>query len=100
MVRHSMAHRNAASAPAQGESTRDPTAKIASETEVANLRALDAAKADGERARVDVYRDLPSDILLGLSLREVAGRLPSIEHLTLSPDLLGPALARLGRGAE
>lgn len=75
-------------------------AKIASETEVANLRALDAAKADGERARVDVYRDLPSDILLGLSLREVAGRLPAIEHLTLSPDLLGPALARFGRGAE
>lgn len=75
-------------------------ARIQSDTESANIRALEAAKVEGERGRVDVYRELPSEVLLGLALRELAGKLPAIEHLTISPDLLGPALARLAHRTE
>jgi regulator of protease activity HflC (stomatin/prohibitin superfamily) len=75
-------------------------ARMQSATEAASIREVEAAKADGERSRVAIYRDLPPQVLLGLAVRELAGNLPQIEHLTLSPDLLGPALARLAHGAE
>lgn len=42
-----------------------------------------------------VYRDMPAQILLGLAARELAGKLGTIEHLTLAPELLTPLLANL-----
>jgi regulator of protease activity HflC (stomatin/prohibitin superfamily) len=75
-------------------------ARVQSTSEAASIREVESAKADGERGRVAIYRDLPPQVLLGLAVREMAGKIPQIEHLTLSPDLLGPALARLSRGAE
>lgn len=73
-----------------------------SKAEAQAILRLDAARAEGERARVDVYRSLPPHVMFGLAAREVAQQLPSIEHLTLSPDLIGPALSRLAHtaGAE
>ena len=34
-------------------------------------------------------------VTLGLAARELAGKLQKIEHLNLSPDLLGPSLLNL-----
>lgn len=42
-----------------------------------------------------IYRDLPPAALLGLAARELAGNLPSIQHLSLAPDTIGPMLTRL-----
>lgn len=63
-------------------------------------RVTGAAEGEAEAARVAVYRDLSEAVLLGLALKEVAANLPRIDSLVLSPDLLAPVLARLGRGGE
>lgn len=84
--------------------------RIAAEAKVERDRLEAAAEADGitqveaarvgaERERLAIYRDLPSHVLLGLAARELAGKLESIEHLNISPDMLGPMLQRLIRAS-
>lgn len=85
-------------------------AQITAETEAQAARVKGAAEADSERARglalaeaeaarLAAYRDLPEAVLLGLAAKELAGNLPRIDSLVLSPDLLAPVLARLGAGS-
>ncbi len=61
-------------------------------------RLVGEAEAAAETARLAAYRDLSEATMLGLAIKEVAANLPAIDHLTLSPDLLTPVLARLGGG--
>ncbi|WP_086829489.1 SPFH domain-containing protein [Allokutzneria sp. NRRL B-24872] len=63
-----------------------------------STRALGEAEAAGEAARLAAYRDLPEHVLYGLAAKELAGNLPKIDHLVLTPDLLAPLLAKLGMG--
>jgi hypothetical protein len=79
------------------------TAQASRELQLARARATAAqamgeAKAAGEVAHVAAYRDLPAGSLLAMSVQELAGRLPQIGTLVLSPDLLAPVLARLAGG--
>ena len=62
-------------------------------------RALGAAEAETEAAKLAPYSALPSATLLALAVRELAGQLPQIGSLVLSPDLLAPVLAGLTRAA-
>ncbi|MGH9278471.1 MAG: SPFH domain-containing protein [Acidimicrobiales bacterium] len=82
-------------------------ARIAADAEAERRRLLSAsqadatrtvgeAEADAEAARLAAYRDLDTAILMALALKELAGNLPDINTLTLTPDLLTPILARLG----
>lgn len=59
------------------------------------IRTVEAAKVEAERGRIDVYRDLPSHVLLGLAARRFAGKLQRIEHLNVGSDTLGTALTDL-----
>jgi regulator of protease activity HflC (stomatin/prohibitin superfamily) len=59
------------------------------------VRANGLAAAEGEQARMAAYREFPPAVLAALALREVAGQLPEIGQLTVTPDLLTGALARL-----
>lgn len=72
--------------------------KIAAEGEADNIRIVQQARADMEKARVSIYADLPSQVILGLAAREFAQKLEKIEHLNVTPDmltaLLGDVLAR------
>jgi regulator of protease activity HflC (stomatin/prohibitin superfamily) len=68
---------------------------IAAEAEAGRIRMLEEAQVGGERARIDIYRDLPPRVMAGLAARELAGKLQKIEHLNVSPELLGPTLLRL-----
>ncbi|HVQ94605.1 MAG TPA: SPFH domain-containing protein [Mycobacteriales bacterium] len=63
-------------------------------------RALGEAQAAAEAARVDAYRNVPEATLLGLAAQQLAGNLPQIGNLVLSPDLLTPLLARLASQPE
>ena len=64
-------------------------------------RLVGAAEADNQAATLLAYRDTDPHILLGIALRELAGQLPNIGTLSLTPDLLTGALARLaGPGAQ
>jgi len=69
--------------------------RIRSEAEADGIRQVESARAEAERARVDIYRDLPQGVLMGLAARELAGNLPDVEHLVISPDTLTPILGRL-----
>jgi regulator of protease activity HflC (stomatin/prohibitin superfamily) len=67
-----------------------------SESRALGVRAVGEAQAAAEAAKLAAYRDLPEAILFGLALKELAGHLPQINSLVLTPDLLAPVLARLG----
>ena len=82
------------------------TKKLATETRAERVRIESAAKADSiqkmeevrvfaEAQRIDIYRDLPGSVLIGLAAREMAGKLERIEHLNLTPDALTPMLTSL-----
>ena len=57
-------------------------------SEAARIRVIEAAKAEAEQAHIAVYRDLPPAVLMGLAARELAGKLDTIEHVNITPDLL------------
>lgn len=62
----------------------------------AGTQALGEAKAAGEAAHVRAYEQLPPVTVLALALQQLAGQLPQIGSVVISPDLLAPVLARLG----
>jgi regulator of protease activity HflC (stomatin/prohibitin superfamily) len=74
--------------------------RLGAEATAESTRLIGQAEADAETARLAAYRDLDERILLGLALRELAGNLPGIDHLTVTPDLLAPVLARLASGPQ
>jgi regulator of protease activity HflC (stomatin/prohibitin superfamily) len=89
---------------ARNRATAEAAAKkIGAEAEADRIRTVEQARADMERARVSIYSDLPAQTLLSLAAREFAGKLQTIEHLNITPDvlqsLLGETLKGLGRPA-
>jgi len=65
-------------------------------------RTLGAAQAEAETSKLAAYAGVDQAVLTYLAMRELAGQLPSINSLTITPDLLTGALSGLmaGRGAE
>ncbi|WP_369431923.1 SPFH domain-containing protein [Glycomyces amatae] len=84
-------------AAAQGEAERERTLAAAHADKV---RSVGAAEAEAEAARMAAYRDLPPTVLQALALRELAGQMPEIGQLTITPDLLTGALSRLADGSR
>ena len=87
---------------ARNRATADAAAKkIENDASAERIRTVEQARTDMERSRMAVYVDLPPAVMLGLAAREFAGKLQSIEHLNVTPDmlsaLLGDALTRAGR---
>lgn len=68
------------------------------EAKAEGARLIGEANAAGEAARVNAYRDLDAATLLALAANNLAGNLPQIDNLVLSPDLLTTALTRLTGG--
>jgi regulator of protease activity HflC (stomatin/prohibitin superfamily) len=66
------------------------------EARAAGSQALGKAKADSEAAFLAAYRDVPEAMLLALAARDLAGNLPEINSLVITPDLLASVLAKLG----
>lgn len=60
-------------------------------------RANAEVQAEIESKRVDTWGRASSDVLLGLALQELAGKLKSVNHLNITPDLVGDGLQRLLR---
>lgn len=79
-------------AEAEGAATH-----LRAEAEAASVKQVEGARAELERATLEVYRTMPPMVLLGLAAKELGGKLERIEHLNLSPDLFGPMLADLLR---
>jgi SPFH domain/Band 7 family protein len=92
-------------ATAQGQAERQ---KLQSEAEAAKERTLAAARADGvranglakgeaEAARMAAYREVAPATFQGLAMWDLANHLPEIGQLTVTPDMLTSALARLAQ---
>jgi regulator of protease activity HflC (stomatin/prohibitin superfamily) len=71
------------------------TRKIGAAAEADAIRLVERERNAAESERIDVYRDLAPAVLLGLAAREFAGKVQSIEHLNLTPDLLSTTLTDL-----
>lgn len=82
-------------AQAQAERTR-----TLAEADADAARVLGTANADAEAARLAAYAGLDPATLLGMAAQDLAGNLPQIGTVTLTPDLLTPILARLGQNGE
>ena len=59
------------------------------------IRVVQAAKVNAEKERMDIYREMPATMMVGLAARELAGKLRSIEHLNVTPELFGPLVTEL-----
>ena len=72
--------------------------RLLAEAQADATRVVGLAEADAEAARMAAYQEMDAATLLGLAVKELAGQLPSIGTLNLTPDLRTPLLARLGAG--
>ncbi len=77
---------------AEGEATRS---KMRAAARSDGIRMVEQARVDCDARRMDIYRDLPTQVMLGLAARELAGNLRRIDHLNLSGDSVGPLLTNL-----
>ena len=73
--------------------------KINSDGEAERIRVVDQAKADMERARIDVYRNLPPAMLLAMAAQEFATKVDRIDNLTVTPDMLASLASQMQRFA-
>ncbi|GAB7051287.1 SPFH domain-containing protein [Catenuloplanes indicus] len=70
-------------------------ARVRDEARATGTRLVGLAEAEAEVARLAAYRDLPPAVLQALAVKELAGQLPAINELTVTPDLLSKVLGRL-----
>jgi regulator of protease activity HflC (stomatin/prohibitin superfamily) len=66
--------------------------KVEADAEANRIRTVESAKAEAEQAHIAVYRNLPAGVLMGLAARELAGKLDTIEHLNVTPDILAAVM--------
>ena len=66
--------------------------RLETEARADGIRDIESANNDAEQARIDIYRDVSSQVLLGLAARELAGKLERIDHLNLGSDGFGSLL--------
>src|SRR6266542_1069506 len=90
-------------ANARRQAELDAAATLASaqgEAEAARVRAVGLAEGEAETARLAAYRDLAPVVLQALALKELAGQLPEIGQLTVTPDVLTGLLGKLTNGGR
>lgn len=68
---------------------------LAAEADAHSARVVGEGQAAAEAARVGAYAGVDTQVLAVLAVRELAGHLPNIANLTVTPDLLTGALAGL-----
>jgi regulator of protease activity HflC (stomatin/prohibitin superfamily) len=79
-------------ATADAEATR-----VRDEARAAGVRAVGVAEGEAESAKLAAYADVNPTVLHALALRELAGQLPEIGQLTVTPDVVTDLVTRLSR---
>ncbi len=74
--------------------------RIESAADADRIQTVEGARNEAERERAAIYRDMPSDVLMGLAAREFAKKLQKIEHLNVNPDLLSALAAKFGQSSS
>ena len=70
------------------------TKRIAAEGRAAEIELVEEARIRAERERAEIQAAQPPEVLRALALQELAGALGAVDHLTVTPDLLQPLLAK------
>lgn len=70
------------------------------EGQAAARRIADEAAAAGEERRVGIYAAAPRHVALGLALKRLAGNIQTIQHLNITPDLLGSTFEQFIRDQD
>ena len=68
--------------------------RMKAESRAEEIALVEGAKLQVERERAEIQAGLPPEVLRALALQELAGALGTVEHLTVTPDLIGPLLAK------
>jgi len=71
------------------------TDRLKAEAKADGVRVVGVASADAEAARLAAYATLDAPTLLALALKELAGHLPEIGTLNLTPDLITQLVGKL-----
>jgi regulator of protease activity HflC (stomatin/prohibitin superfamily) len=74
--------------------------RLLTEADARRTREVGEAEAAAEAAKVAVYAEVERSVLAAMVARELAGALPEISNLTITPDLLTGALAALAAGTS
>jgi len=64
------------------------------------LLVMEAVRLRVENERAEIQVRLGAQILTALALRELAGQMGKIDHLTITPELVTPLLQRLAEPKE
>jgi hypothetical protein len=78
----------------------DERAALQAAREAQSLDTIEAARLRAERERARINATVPAATLLALALRDLAGQIGSVEHLTITPELLTPLLARAASAGQ
>jgi regulator of protease activity HflC (stomatin/prohibitin superfamily) len=81
---------------AEGQALRKA---LQGKTDAERIRVVEGAKVEAEAERMKIYADMPTTVMAGLAAKELAGKLHTIEHLNVSPELLGPLFTNLVRAS-
>jgi SPFH domain / Band 7 family len=74
--------------------------RLRTDAEASARRLLGQIDGENEALRVAAWKDLPSPVVFGLALRELGGKIQTIEHLNLTPDLLSDVVKKWLRQAS
>lgn len=73
----------------------DERGRLAARREADTIDLVEAARLRAERERAEIQGAMAPAVLLALALRDLAGQLGQIDHLTITPELVTPLLERL-----
>lgn len=73
---------------------------ILSTAQAEEIAQVGAAKNEVEKARLDALAALGADVLKALALRDLAGNLPDVGQINITPDMLQGVLADLVKGGK
>ncbi|GIJ47265.1 hypothetical protein Val02_41510 [Virgisporangium aliadipatigenens] len=85
----------------QGETDRvrliTESERLRSDAKADGIRVVGLADAEAHAARLNAYRDLPESVVYALAIEKLAGQLPQINELTITPDVITKLVGRLGQ---
>ncbi|MEZ6009422.1 MAG: SPFH domain-containing protein [Planctomycetota bacterium] len=76
------------------ETAADVT-RMRTAAEAEGIESVEAARVEAESRRMDIYRDLPAHVLVGMAAQEFAGKLQRIDRIQITPEGVGPFLQDL-----
>ncbi len=72
--------------------------QVVAQANAERISLTGAAEAEVQQAKIAAYADARDGVLLALAVRDLAGTLPDVGQLVITPDLISSALARVGWG--